>query len=109
MNSAFLGYFPRLLGCISLEDFKKVAELCYLTFITLLLQLFREEVLIIQKRHAIVFPPKQLFYIRAEKVGEEFELKFLKGYDLATVITMEIQLAFKLVFGKFENGRLQVG
>ncbi|MFT3907958.1 MAG: hypothetical protein QM737_00920 [Ferruginibacter sp.] len=75
---------------------------------TLLLQLFREELLIIQKRHAIVFPPKQLFYIRAERVGGKFVLKFLKGYNLATVITMEIQLAFKLVFGKFRDGKLEI-
>ena len=104
-----MGFFPGLFGCFTPHNFKKLAELCYLTFITLLLQLFREELLIIQKRHAIVFPPKQLFYIRAERVGGEFELKFLKGYDLATVITMEIQLAFKLVFGKFQDGRLKVG
>jgi hypothetical protein len=66
----------------------------------LLPQLFREELLIIQQRHAIVFPANQLFYVRAQKVNEGFELKFLKGYDLSSVITMEIELAFKLVFQK---------
>ncbi|MEO6670191.1 MAG: hypothetical protein ABIN36_11990 [Ferruginibacter sp.] len=64
----------------------------------LLLQLFKEELLVIQQRHAVVFPVSQLFYVRVQKINAEFELKFLKGYDLSTVITMEIQLAFKLVF-----------
>ena len=66
----------------------------------LLLELFKEEINIIQQRHAVVFPLRQLKFIKAEFVNSIYELKFLDGYDLSTVITMVIQLAFKLVFNK---------
>lgn len=72
----------------------------------LLSQLFREELLGIQKRHAIVFPINQLFYVSVQERREGYELKFLKGYDLSSVITLEIQLAFKLVFQKIHEGKL---
>ena len=64
----------------------------------MLIQFFKEEIKIIQKRHAVVFPISQLKFIKAEFINGNYELKFLDGYDLSTVITMEIQLAFKLIF-----------
>ena len=67
---------------------------------SLLLELFKEEINIIQQRHAVVFPLRQLKFIKAESVNGSYELKFFNGYDLSTVITMEIELAFKLVFNK---------
>ena len=66
----------------------------------LLLELFNEEINIIQQRHAVVFPKSYFKFIRTEFINGRYELKFLDGYDLSTVITMEIELAFKLVFNK---------
>lgn len=76
-------------------------QLCH----PLILRFFKEEINIIQKRHAVVFPKSQLKFIKAEIIDGSYELKFLDGYDLSTVITMEIQLAFKLVFNKVKINR----
>jgi hypothetical protein len=70
----------------------------------ILLQLFREELVGIRQRHAIVFPFMQLKLIKAVKLNGKYVLKFLEGYNLPGVITMEIELAFKFVFMNYNNG-----
>lgn len=64
----------------------------------LLVEIFYEEIALIQKRHSVMFPHSQIKFIKAENINGNYELKFLDGYDLSSVITMEIQLAFKLIF-----------
>lgn len=71
----------------------------------MLVHFFKEEINIIQQRHAVVFPQSQLKFIKAEFINGNYKLKFLVGYELATVITMEIQLAFKLIFNKVQINR----
>lgn len=61
-------------------------------------QYFFEEVRQIQVRHASLFPLEQLEFIRLEHTGRAHQLKFLEGYDLPNIITMEIEFAFKLVY-----------
>jgi hypothetical protein len=64
----------------------------------LLPELFHEEINLIQKRHFVVFPLTQLSYVILKNENGIYVLQFLEGYDLSTEITMEIELAFKLVF-----------
>lgn len=59
-------------------------------------KLFWKEIDLIQTRHSLFFPVEQKEYISLQKINTRFELIFLKGYDLPTAITMEIQFALKL-------------
>ena len=49
-------------------------------------------------RHASLFPSEQKQFIVLGKWNGLYELDFKGGYNLDDVITMEIELAFKLVF-----------
>ncbi len=67
------------------------------------IDLFWEEVFQIQQRHSLFFPISQIKYISIHKNEACSELIFLEGYNLPATITLEIQLAFKLVSDiKFE-------
>ena len=66
----------------------------------LIIQTFRRDIDLIQQRHALLFPIDQKNYISAKKNGSFYELSFLDGYKLASVITLEIQFAFKLLLQK---------
>ena len=59
---------------------------------------FYEEIGQIQSRHSIFFPDSQMQFIKVKKSGDSYNLKYLDGYALPDVITMEIELAFKLIF-----------
>ena len=47
-------------------------------------------------RHSLFFPVEQKEYISLQKINSTWELTFLEGYDLSTVITQEIEFAFRL-------------
>jgi hypothetical protein len=67
------------------------------------IDLFWEEVSQIQQRHSLFFPLSQIKYISLQKKETRTELIFLEGYNLPATITLEIQLAYKLVSDiKFE-------
>jgi hypothetical protein len=61
------------------------------------IDLFWEEVSQIQQRHSLFFPLSQIKYISLQKKETRTELIFLEGYNLPATITLEIQLAYKLV------------
>ena len=60
-------------------------------------QLFFEEIDRIQLRHKMFFPTGQKQSIQLRN-ADGMQLHFDEDYDLPDVITMEIKLAFKLVF-----------
>ena len=59
--------------------------------------LFWREIDKIQNRHLICFPKSQRKYFLNKEINSKFKLTFMNGYDLPSVITFEIQLAFKLI------------
>ena len=63
-------------------------------------KLFFGEIDCIQLRHASLFPSEQKRFIVLRNLNGMHKLHFKGGYNLDDVITMEIQLAFKLVFKK---------
>ena len=60
---------------------------------------FWEEVSQIQQRHSLFFPISQIKYFSLQKRETNTELIFFEGYNLPATITLEIQQAYKLVFG----------
>lgn len=64
------------------------------------LKAFWEEIDWIQKRHSVFFPASQKKFISIEQRAGEIKLKFLDGYNLSSVITQEIEFAFKLIDNK---------
>lgn len=62
-------------------------------------ELFWEEVDQIQQRHGPFFPPAQKKYIRLTRVNDEFSLSFEDGHEFSSATIMEIEFAFKMVFG----------
>ena len=63
------------------------------------IKLFWEEVDLIQKRHSLFFPDSQKENISISKTDTGSELYFMDDYDLPQCITMEIQLALKIILG----------
>lgn len=59
--------------------------------------LFSQEIDLIQARHFSFFPDEQKDLICVTHDNSGFQLSFLEGYNLSSAITLEIQLAFKLV------------
>ena len=66
-------------------------------------QSFFEELDSIQIRHALLFPPAQKQFVELRNSNGVNQLYFGSGYNLPDGITMEIELAFKLVFGDIAN------
>ena len=61
------------------------------------IELLREEIALIQKRHYLFFPDTQKQYIRVQKNCAGYNQIFLEEYDLPNVVTMEIILAIKMI------------
>lgn len=57
---------------------------------------FWEDISQIQQRHSLFFPFYQLKYISLEEKDSIHGFISLEGYNLATAITQQLQLAFKL-------------
>lgn len=60
--------------------------------------LFWKEIDQIQKRHILFFPIEQKDQISIKRVKPKPILVFHSGYDLPSVITLEIEFIFKLIF-----------
>lgn len=61
------------------------------------IELFWLEIAQIQQRNALFFPISQLKYISLNKNDSGHVIIFIEGYNLPDVITLEIQLAFKII------------
>ena len=66
---------------------------------------FKIEIDLIQQRHALFFPSSQKSKIQVREFAGVHTLKFLNGYNLPDIITMEIELAFKLTFTHQTNSQ----
>jgi len=59
--------------------------------------LFWNEIYLIQKRHALFFPVEQIEFISLKDIENGLELVFSEQYDLSSIITLEIEFAFKMI------------
>ena len=68
------------------------------------IEIFWEEIDLLQKQYALFFPETQKQYISLHEKDGVHELVFLDGYELSSVITLDIRLLYSVVqdfsFGK---------